>query len=451
MKLLLIVAALLNLLLSPVLTDEESCVGRCDEGFNSQKKCQCEPKCIYFDSCCFDFSTVCNPKVTRGDVFILPDDDYLIYNDTFIYNDTALISPVEPETQTQETEELVPTELPFEEHTESETEIEDIEPTISVFNEEEEGDEEEELCSGKPFDAFTDLKNGSIYAFRGKYFYELDDKGVQPGFPKLIKDAWGIEGPVDAAFTRINCQGRTYLFKGSEYWRFDNGVLDPGYPRNISKGFKNIPDHLDASFALPAHNSKSKERVYFFKGSRYWQYHFKHQPSRKDCESETPSIIFDQYAFLQLDSLYTLFGDLMSDGESKPRLISRDWKGLPNGINAAVAGRIYLPPQNQKVLRRSWRRKSRRNRKRYQRKRFPSWSRIWTWQSEEDDDPDFDPDWSISIMPQCHLVQSAYFFKKDKYYRVNLKTKRVDFVQPRYPRSIAHYWLDCKHTERRKK
>lgn len=27
---------------------------------------------------------------------------------------------------------------------------------------------EEELCSGKPFDAFTDLKNGSLFAFRGE-------------------------------------------------------------------------------------------------------------------------------------------------------------------------------------------------------------------------------------------------------------------------------------------
>lgn len=34
-------------------------------------------------------------------------------------------------------------------------------------------------------------------------------------------------------------------------------------------------------------------------------------------------------------------------------------------------------------------------------------------------------------------------FLPDKYYRVNLRTKRVDLVQPRYPRSIAQYWLDC--------
>lgn len=40
--------------------------------------------------------------------------------------------------------------------------------------------------------------------------------------------------------------------------------------------------------------------------------------------------------------------------------------------------------------------------------------------------------------PDSHLP-----FFPDKYYRVNLQTKRVDLVQPRYPRSIAQYWLDC--------
>ena len=31
----------------------------------------------------------------------------------------------------------------------------------------------------------------------------------------------------------------------------------------------------------------------------------------------------------------------------------------------------------------------------------------------------------------------------DKYYRVDLKTKRVDPANPPYPRSIAKYWLGC--------
>lgn len=97
-----------------------------------------------------------------------------------------------------------------------------------------------ETCSGRSFDAFLQTKNGSIYAFRGElpadddechgckivtwtcapvcctlgeYFFELDEKSVMAGYPKLIKDVWGIPGPIDAAFTRINCQGKTYIFK----------------------------------------------------------------------------------------------------------------------------------------------------------------------------------------------------------------------------------------------
>ena len=47
----------------------------------------------------------------------------------------------------------------------------------------------------------------------GEYFFELDDKSVLPGYPKLIQDVWGMSGPIDAAFTRINCQGKSYIFK----------------------------------------------------------------------------------------------------------------------------------------------------------------------------------------------------------------------------------------------
>lgn len=46
---------------------------------------------------------------------------------------------------------------------------------------------------------------------------------MRPGYPKLIRDIWGIEGPIDAAFTRINCQGKTYLFKVP-----DTGVVGQG-------------------------------------------------------------------------------------------------------------------------------------------------------------------------------------------------------------------------------
>lgn len=43
-------------------------------------------------------------------------------------------------------------------------------------------------------------------------------------------------------------------------------------------------------------------------------------------------------------------------------------------------------------------------------------------------------------------IQTVYFFKEDKYYRVDIRTKRVDPAVPPYPRSIAKYWLGCSDT-----
>lgn len=52
-----------------------------------------------------------------------------------------------------------------------------------------------------------------VFFVQGEYFFVLDQMSVLPGYPKLIKDVWGINGPIDAAFTRFNCQGKTYIFK----------------------------------------------------------------------------------------------------------------------------------------------------------------------------------------------------------------------------------------------
>ncbi|KAJ1186321.1 hypothetical protein NDU88_003104 [Pleurodeles waltl] len=498
MKALLLLATVLGTICSSV-ADEELCVGRCTEGFNITRKCQCDPLCVYYQSCCSDYATACKQIVTRGDVFALPDDEYgyetydeatgsplfatepagsehtvadLLEKDP-VEIDPTEIDPVETETVTTYLEEagtvmidpvqidLVEAEVPLQEATETTVVITKPPPTVgpteSGVSESESPapeielspeQEEEDLCSGKPFDAFTDLKNGSIYAFRGKYFYELDEKKARDGYPKLIQDVWGIPGPIDAAFTRINCEGKTYIFKGGEYWRFDNGVLDPGFPRNISRGFDKIPNDIDAAFAVPAKDYGSSERVYFFKGSRYWEYDFKHQPSLKDCRDSSPSLAFTQYALMQMEDDWSqffqrLFGGSKNKGSSNPISISRAWRGLPSNLDAAVAGKLYLP-QPSKQTRRNRRRKSRRNRRKYQLRKRKSYFKFFDWMSEEDeDDVYFDPDWVMPVAPRCQPIQSVYFFKKDKYYRVNLDTKRVDYVYPKYPRPIAQYWLGC--------
>lgn len=49
----------------------------------------------------------------------------------------------------------------------------------------------------------------------------------------------------------------------------------------------------------------------------------------------------------------------------------------------------------------------------------------------------------LPLWESCHFCLSP----ADKYYRVNLRTRRVDWVYPKYPRPIAKYWLGCPSDE----
>uniref|UniRef100_G3NX82 Proteoglycan 4b n=1 Tax=Gasterosteus aculeatus TaxID=69293 RepID=G3NX82_GASAC len=69
-----------------------------------------------------------------------------------------------------------------------------------------------DLCSGRPVGAVTTLKNGTMVVFRGHYFWSLD-KYMVPSPARVITQVWGVPSPIDTAFTRCNCQGKTYIFK----------------------------------------------------------------------------------------------------------------------------------------------------------------------------------------------------------------------------------------------
>uniref|UniRef100_A0A8C2ZL28 Vitronectin b n=1 Tax=Cyclopterus lumpus TaxID=8103 RepID=A0A8C2ZL28_CYCLU len=402
-----------------------SCVGRCGS-FDPQTKCQCDSICVYYGSCCGDFDTICPKKTARGDTFQEAEE----------VTDRTTLQP------TFNT--VAPTQ------TASPTPVTTQEPPDAA------------ACSGRPFDAFLQLKNGSIYAFRGEYFFELDDKSVLPGYPKLIQDVWGISGPVDAAFTRINCHGKSYIFKGKKYWRFDGDVLDENYPRDISAGFDGIPDDADASFAIPAPSHLGKEKAYFFKGNKYYQYEFKHQPSHEECvrmSRTSPSVLFTRYTDLFCDQTWEdFFTDLFgnSSHQTGPRFTSRDWQGVRPSVDAAMVGRVYLSPKPTPAApppaRRPSSRRRRPSKKRAQRRRQSRqtlFDDLWGY------DDLFGYDYSdytdifdeIPTEYKSTPLQNVYFFKKDKYYRVDLQTKRVDSANPPYPRSIAKYWLGCKHEE----
>ncbi|KAM4546808.1 vitronectin b [Fundulus diaphanus] len=420
----------LVLLLDTTFGAEESCVGRCGS-FSPQKKCQCDSMCVYYGSCCEDFNTICPKKVSRGDTF----DQAEEMTDMETDPNGNTVAPTVPSSLTP--------------------------PPNTTHGSSPTADPNAAPCSGRPFDAFLQLKNGSIYAFRGEHFFELDDKSILPGYPKLIEQVWGIPGPISAAFTRINCQGKSYIFKGNQYWRFDGDVLDEDYPREISVGFEGIPDNLDAAFAVPAPNHRGKEKAYFFKGDKYYQYEFKHQPSHEECvflSRTAPSVLFTRYTDLFCDQpLENLFTDLFGsfyNHDTSPKLTMRDWQGFSPPVDAALVGKVSLSP-NPTLPSPPVRQRSRGRRKRPSRRRGPQRRRQSRYVFDDtwlfDDLFDFGQDYSDTAEVatvqdyQSIPVQNVYFFKKDKYYRVSLRTKRLDRVSPPYPRSIANYWLGCEH------
>ncbi|XP_019952833.2 vitronectin b [Paralichthys olivaceus] len=416
----------LVVLLDVTFAAERSCVDQCGS-FDPERKCQCDSMCVYYRSCCKDFDTVCPKKVARGDTF---EAEYVTETVTTV---ATTVAPIFHPTAAVVTLPLNATQG----------------PTAAA-------DPDAAPCSGRAFDAFLQLKNGSIYAFRGEYFFELDDKSVLPGYPKLIQDVWGMTGPIDAAFTRINCQGKSYIFKGNKYWRFDGDVLDQDYPRLISVGFDGVPGDTDAAFAVPAPSHRGKEKVYFFKGHNYYEYQFKHQPSHEECvrmSRLSPSVLFTRYTDLFCDQTWEdffteLFGSSLSNPYTGPRVISRDWQGIRSPVDAAMVGRVFLSPtptpRPTPAMKRRRKRPSKKRGQRRRQSRHVLFDDFWGY------DDLFDYDYSDIVDDittqerKSTPVQNVYFFKQDKYYRVNQQTKQVVAAMPPYPRSIAKYWLGCK-------
>ncbi|TSN03386.1 Proteoglycan 4 [Bagarius yarrelli] len=121
-----------------------------------------------------------------------------------------------------------------------------------------------DLCSDLPINGLASAFNGSIIVFKGDFFWLLDPKTRAAGPAQSITEELGIPSPIDTAFTRCNCEGKTYIIKGDNYWSFQNGVKEPGYPRSVSKDFAGISGNIDAALSVPATRNKP-ETLYFFR------------------------------------------------------------------------------------------------------------------------------------------------------------------------------------------
>ncbi|XP_036438468.1 proteoglycan 4b [Colossoma macropomum] len=177
------------------------------------------------------------------------------------------------------------------------------------------------LCSGRPVNGLTTLRNGTIVVFRGHYFWTLDSRR-NPGPPLGITDVWGIPSPIDTVYTRCNCEGKTYFFKGDNYWRFENGIMDAGFPRPVSAGF-GLSGQITAALSMPQYRSR-KESVFFFKkGGLAQRYSYRITPQ---CGRNT--------------AVYTVSMKVkrQADPELGPEIdIRKTWRGFPSTVTSAVS------------------------------------------------------------------------------------------------------------------
>ncbi|XP_059947113.1 proteoglycan 4 [Mesoplodon densirostris] len=215
--------------------------------------------------------------------------------------------------------------------------------------------DETNLCNGKPVDGLTTLRNGTLVAFRGHYFWMLNAFSP-PSPPRKITEVWGIPSPIDTVFTRCNCEGKTFFFKDSQYWRFTNDIKDAGYPKLIPKGFGGLNGKIVAALSIAKYKNRP-ESVYFFKrGGSIQQYTYKQEPTQK-CTRRKLAINYPVYGettqvrrrrferaieHSQTHTIRIHYSPIKVTYQDKGFLhnevkVSTLWRGLPNVVISAVS------------------------------------------------------------------------------------------------------------------
>ncbi|XP_048845952.1 proteoglycan 4a [Brienomyrus brachyistius] len=180
------------------------------------------------------------------------------------------------------------------------------------------------LCNGQLINGVTVLLNGTMVVFRGHFFWTLD-VNFTPSPARRITEVWGVPSPIDAVFTRSNCQGQTYIIKGNNYWRFENGVMDPGYPKTLSVEFNGLSGKITAALSVPA-TRRRPESIYFFKKEGLVQRYSYEAGAVPTCGKKFP--------------VYS--GEKSPAGEAEIGLgneinIKLTWKGFPSTVTSAVS------------------------------------------------------------------------------------------------------------------
>ncbi|XP_035252394.1 72 kDa type IV collagenase-like [Anguilla anguilla] len=112
----------------------------------------------------------------------------------------------------------------------------------------------------------TPLDEKTVF-FAGKEMWIYSASVLESGYPQRISSMGLPEDldHIDAALSFSKSQ-KTYLFSGDNFWRYNEvkKQMDPGFPKLIADAWTGIPDNLDAAFSV-----NEDGHSYFFKGVHY--------------------------------------------------------------------------------------------------------------------------------------------------------------------------------------
>ncbi|KAK5907003.1 hypothetical protein CesoFtcFv8_004897 [Champsocephalus esox] len=353
-------------------TTKNSCKGRCGERFKRGSLCSCDSDCIKFKQCCPDRNLHCDadePTLNdASDPSTFSEENHagvrwnrLVGGDTDQFSNNGVEDPeagpvpqitsgyelstvdVLDQISTEPTQDPDPLPLSteaFSASTETQTTLPDTEkeadfnpstlnPTESTDNPKDyqaDDTNDTNLCSGRPVGAVTTLRNGTMVVFRGHYFW-LVDRHMVPSPAQSITQVWGVPSPIDTAFTRCNCEGKTYIFKGPRYWRFENGLLDPHYPKVVQVGFDGLRGQITAALSVPQYQSR-RESVYFFKRGGAVQKYSYQLGASPTCGRKVHNAVYTVRSRVVRRAV-SLLGPSIN--------IRTSWRGFPSTITAAVS------------------------------------------------------------------------------------------------------------------
>uniref|UniRef100_A0A674ARF9 Proteoglycan 4a n=1 Tax=Salmo trutta TaxID=8032 RepID=A0A674ARF9_SALTR len=270
------------------------CSGRCGDPFTRGQPCQCDASCLTHDECCKDFeahctfgescSGRCGESFRRGR--LCDCDPGCVRYDTCCRD--------------------------YQNHC--------------------------DLCSDLPINGLTTLANGTILIFKGHFFWTMDPITKDHGPARNITEELGIPSPIDSAFTRTNCQGKSYIIKGDDYWGMDNGNMEPGYPKSVASGFHGLTGTITAALPVPA-TRRRPESVYFFKKGKgeledYHYLTYSHCTMQKYSYHAGSSTVCGKKSKSSTKKRHTRQTEMSLGAEINIKLAL---KGFPSSVTSAVS------------------------------------------------------------------------------------------------------------------